>query len=456
MKTILAVDDEKNYLVVLKALLSEEGYEVLTTQDGQRAVEIIQEDAPDLVITDMKMPSMTGLELLKEAKRLKPDLPVVILTALGTVEAAVGAMKQGAYHYILKPFDNAELKLVVRRALELASLSDQKSLLDRELKRKIDVEGLIWRSRAMKAVMELVDKAAVTRATVLIHGESGTGKELIARALHTKSQRADKPFVAVNCGALTETLLESELFGHEKGAFTGAVSRRKGLFEMADGGTLFLDEVGSTSPGLQVRLLRVLQEQAFERVGGLNTVRVNVRVIAASNQNLKRLIGEGSFREDLYYRLKVFTIDIPALRERMEDVPMLAVHFADIYSKETGSPSFEISAEAMDCLSSYSWPGNVRELRNVIERAVVLSKGSEIGLLDMPLEIQKKVGPNAHGLGLSKDGVNMALPELLDDYERSLIVEALERSHGVSARAARFLGISPTRLQYKLGKYKLN
>ncbi len=455
MKTILVVDDEKNYLVVMEALLTAEGYDVVTTNNPRKAVAIVQEDPPDLLITDMKMPHMSGLELMRSVKAMHLSLPVIILTAYGTVETAVSAMKEGADHYLLKPFDNDEMKLVVKRVLDMNTLAEEKSLLKRELSKRIGEDGFIGLSPPMKEISGLIEKIARTRTTVLIEGESGTGKELVARAIHKASDRSVRPFVAVNCGALTETLLESELFGHEKGAFTGATARRKGLFEMADGGTLFLDEVGTTSPALQVKLLRVLQERSFERVGGEKKITVDVRVIAASNKLLKDLVTQGVFRDDLLYRLNVFTMKIPPLRERREDIGPLAAYFAAAFCVELGKEAKLIPDSVMERLYKYRWPGNVRELRNVIERAVVVSSLDSLSPSDLPAELSEDASGKG-GLPGGSYELKKPLTEAVNDYEKALITTALDRAGGVQAAAARLLGISPTNLQYKLGKHKLN
>ncbi|MDT8317057.1 MAG: sigma-54 dependent transcriptional regulator [bacterium] len=458
MKTILVVDDEKNYLLVLSALLSEEGYEVMTTQEPEEALRIIEEDAPALLITDMKMPRMTGMELLKKARAIRPDLQVIIMTAFGTVETAVEAMKHGAYHYILKPFHNDEIKLMAKRALGVKALVEEKRQLKEELSARLGFENLIFESEPMRQVADLMEQVAAVKTTVLIEGESGTGKEVVARTIHENSSRSDKPFIAVNCGALTETLLESELFGHEKGAFTGATAQKKGRFEMADGGTLFLDEIATTSPALQIRLLRVLQEQTFERVGGTKTIKVDVRVIAASNRNLKELIEKGDFREDLYYRLNVFTINLPPIRDRRKDILLLSRHYMNLYAAEIGKGVEDISPEAMANLENYGWPGNVRELRNAMERAVVVCQGNKLESADLPLELRGGGSGEACNMGSAVPDLDFSrpLPEMMDEMEKEIIAEALKRSGGVSAKAARLLGVSPTNLQYKIGKYGLN
>ena len=348
METILVVDDEKNYLLVLKELLIDEGYEVLTAQSGANALAILNETELDLVVTDMKMPGMSGLELLEKLKQKDPQLPVVMMTAFGTVEKAVEAMKKGAFDYISKPFDNESLKKTVATALNMWRVIKENRFLSQELKAKFGPSDLIGNSPAIQQVRELIQKVAVTKATVLVTGESGTGKELVARAIHAHSPRRDKPLISVNCSALAETLLESELFGHERGSFTGATSQRKGRFEIADGGTLFLDEVGEMAPGVQVTLLRVLQNREFERVGGNKTIKVDVRLIAASNRDLKEEIPRGTFREDLYYRLNVVHIEVPPLRDRREDLPLLIRYFLERFSKELNKEIPTLSPEAMD------------------------------------------------------------------------------------------------------------
>jgi two-component system NtrC family response regulator len=447
VERILIVDDEKNYLVVLEALLSGEGYEVETANSGQRALGLVEEEEPDLVITDMRMPRLSGLELIQALAERAADLPVVVMTAYGTVENAVEAMKSGAVDYITKPFENRELLLTVERALRLRRLMTQNRLLREELGKGKGFGEIIGESRAMKEVFELVEKVAATKATTLITGESGTGKELVARAIHARSPRAGESFIAVNCMALTETLLESELFGHEKGSFTGASSRRKGRFELADKGTLFLDEVGEIPASVQVKLLRVLQERTFERVGGDQPITVDVRIVAATNRDLSRAVKEGIFREDLYYRLNVVRIDIPPLRERPEDLPALVAHFVGKYAGEVGRAAPEVSPEAMRRIYDHPWPGNVRELENALERAVILA-GPEIRPSDLPLEVQ----PVKEEASLP---TGMSLTEALEDLEVRMIRRALAESEGVAARAAEALGLTKSNLAYKLKKYGL-
>lgn len=388
-ENILIVDDEKNYLLILEDLLSEEGYTVFTTESAQSGLDIVSTHDLDVVITDMRMPGMDGMLFLEKMRSINPDLPAIMMTAYGSVEKAVEAMRKGAYDYILKPFKNEELKLTIRKAIDHYHLIRRNRYLTQELQERYQFSNIIGKNIEMQKIYQLIEKVAPSKATVLITGESGTGKELIARAIHFNSPRCDHAFISVNCGALPETLLESELFGHEKGAFSGAVNLRRGRFELADQGTLFLDEISEMSPPLQVRLLRVLQEMEFERVGGSQTLKVDVRVVAASNRNLREEVARGRFRSDLFFRLNVVHIHLPALRERTDDIPLLASHFLKKYSKESRLPEVSIDPEAMRYLLDYAWPGNVRELENVIERAVILSNGDYITLRDLPSEIRE-------------------------------------------------------------------
>jgi len=456
MDTILVVDDETNYLTVMEALLGSEGYEVLTAPGGHEALKIASSADLDLVLTDMKMPKMNGIELLGELKRLYPDLPVIMMTAYGTVEKAVAAMKAGAFDYILKPFKNEELLVTIARALEHYRLIQQNRMLLQDLDRKYGAPNIVGESKAMREILALVKRVATSRATVLISGESGTGKELVARAIHQQSPRAGKTFVSVNCAALTETLLESELFGHERGAFTHAVAMRKGRFELADGGTLFLDEVAEMSPALQVKLLRVLQEMEFERVGGNKTIKVDVRVVAATNRELKLEVDAGRFREDLYYRLNVVHLHIPPLRERREDIALLATHFLRKYAQENARGDIHLSPEAMKLLLQYTWPGNVRELENVMERAVILCGQDRITVNDLPRELAGEPTGEPPKLDIDRFvPLQTPLPEALEQIEELMIRRALERSGQVQVRAAELLGITKSLLQYKLKKYHL-
>ncbi|SPD75739.1 Acetoacetate metabolism regulatory protein AtoC [uncultured Desulfobacterium sp.] len=450
METILIVDDEKNYLVVLEALLSPEGFEVVTCSSATDALGIVRNSDLDLVVADMKMPGMTGMELLEACKKIKPEVPVIIMTAYGTIETAVEAMKKHAYDYITKPFQNEQLKLTVKKSLENYRLIKENRLLNAALKDRFRHGNIIGKSKAMLKIYDIIDKVAQSKASVLVSGPSGTGKELIAKAIHYTGQRKDLPFVSINCGALTETLLESELFGHERGAFTGAVTMKKGRFELADGGTLFLDEVGEMTPALQVKLLRVLQEMEFERVGGTRTIKVDVRIISASNRNLKEDIANNLFREDLFYRLNVINIDVPSLKERTDDIALLVKHFLDKYTGD--DKKIQLNPDVWKAFYSYSWPGNVRELENVIERAVVLCSGGEITLEDLPREIC----PSETELDVDRlIPANVSLPKALEQIEERLIRNALVRANNVQSHAARALGITKSLMQHKMRKYNI-
>ncbi|HOV86558.1 MAG TPA: sigma 54-interacting transcriptional regulator [Syntrophobacteraceae bacterium] len=388
METVLIVDDERNYLLVLEDLLMEEGYEVLTADSGTRALEVAREHELDAVISDIKMPGMDGMALLEWFHDHKPDLPVIMMTAYGSMEKAMEATRRGAFDYIFKPFKNEQLKFTVRKAIDHYHLLCRNRDLTRELQERYQFGNIIGKSIGMQRIYQLIEKVAPAKATVLITGESGTGKELIAKAIHFNSPRRDQPFITVNCGALPETLLESELFGHERGAFSGAVAQRKGRFELAHEGTLFLDEISEMSPPLQVKLLRVLQEMEFERVGGSQSLKVDVRVVAASNRNLKEEVAAGRFRSDLFYRLNVVHVQLPPLRSRKDDIPLLVTHFLKKYPPPGGRP-IRMDSEAMRLLLEYPWPGNVRELENVIERAVILCNGEQILAKDLPSEIRE-------------------------------------------------------------------
>ena len=445
----LIVDDEQIQREMLEGFLTKEGYGVGTAGDGAAALDQFKRAPFDLVLTDFRMPGMDGIQLLKELKRLNPEVVVVLLTAYGTVETAVRAMKEGAHDYLTKPIDLDELLLLIQRVEREVGLSRENRELKEQLREKFKVDFIISASRRMEEALNLVKRAAPSTATILILGESGTGKELIARAIHHASPRADKPMVKVNCAALPENLLESELFGHEKGAFTGAVSRRIGRFEQADQGTIFLDEIGDLSPSLQSKLLRVLQEKEFERVGSSQTLQVDVRVIAATNRNLEEAIRKGTFREDLYYRINVVTLALPPLRERKEDLPPLIEHFLKKYSRENRKTDISVSKEVKDLLMNYHYPGNIRELENILERAVVLCRGDTVTIQDLPLNLRESKVED-----LMKDAAGgRSLPETLEEIERLRITQALEKSHGVQTQAAEELGISERVLRYKMKKY---
>lgn len=444
---ILVIDDEEHMCWALERAMRQEGYQVFTATRGQQGLELIREEAPSLVILDLKMPEMDGMEVLSRAKEMQPKLPVIILTAHGTIETAIEAMKIGAADFITKPFDLDELKIVIKKALMISQLVTEVSFLRSELTKQYG--RIIGKSQAIKEVTQLIDRVAVSNATVLITGESGTGKEVAAVSIHQSSPRRDMPFVAVNCAALPENLLESELFGHEKGAFTGAVARKMGRFELADRGTIFLDEIAEMPLNMQVKLLRFLQEKTFERVGGTETIKVDVRVIAATNRNIIEAVEKGDFREDLYYRLNVIPIHLPPLRERKEDVPLLAEHFLDKFQ-----PTYlvnKISPAAMEMLCNYNWPGNIRELQNIIERAAIICHGSEI----MPDHLPKELQSPKKNISAVEYAV-VTLPEggiSLEEVEKQLIVKALEKSGGNQTRAAQLLGITRSALLYRMQKH---
>ncbi len=442
---VLIVDDEPGILESLRKILEREGYGVSATDSGEDALELVRHGPVDLVLADIMMPKMSGIELLRAVKAISPAIEVVMMTAFGTVENAVECMREGAYDFIAKPLKRAIVVRSVQRALERRALIHE----NRELREAIGSlagGGIVGQSVALRRVLELASQAAPSLATILLTGESGTGKELLAHYVHRLSDRASGPFVAVNCAALPETLLESELFGHERGAFTGAVERREGRFERAHGGTVFLDEIGETSPAVQVRLLRVLQESEIERVGGREAVQVNVRVVAATNRNLAEEVRGGRFREDLYYRLNVIQVQLPPLRMRQGDVALLAQHFVSHYAEKNKKTMRGLSESALKALDAYSWPGNVRELENTIERAVVLCRGDIINLEDLPEGIAGAAGEGrAH-----TDGIFIPFGMPLEEVERRLITETLERCGGDKKTAARLLGIAARTIYRKL------
>ena len=455
METILIVDDEKNYLLVLSAVLEDEGYEVLTALSGQEALEIHKTSDLDLILTDMKMPGMSGIDLLENIKAIDPDLPVIMMTAHGTVDKAVEAMQKGAYSYILKPFDNDRLIIYVKKAVAMYQVVKENRRLRDAVESQYRFGNFIAKSKTMQEVFKTIQKVAPSNATVLIEGESGTGKELAAKSIHFNSARRDKAFVAVNCSALAENLLESELFGHEKGAFTGAVAMKKGRFELADGGSLFLDEIGELSANLQVKLLRVLQEKVIERVGGIKPISVDIRVIAATNKILKEEMMNGRFREDLFYRLDVVHLVLPPLRDRREDIPLLVDHFIKKYESERklAVPVKGVDQEVERLFFDYSWPGNVRELENLIERVMILCPGDVIQVSDLPRGFKDNVHNALHLEGIPADA---KLYETLAMIEKAMIERALKMADNVQAHAAAMLGIGKSGLNQKIKKYDLD
>lgn len=442
---ILVVDDESSARGALSEILQDEGYKVRTAADGFRALAAASEFAPDVVLTDLKMPGMDGLSLMARIKETDPEVDVVLMTAFGDVENAVEAMRAGASNYLTKPLNSDELLVVLERCLGGVALKRETKRLKEEVAGKYKFENIVGQSTEMQSVFKTVRQVAPSRATVLVTGDSGTGKEMIAAAIHHTSPRAEKPFVKLHCAALAETLLESELFGHERGSFTGADRRRIGRFEEADGGTLFLDEISEISPATQVKLLRVLQEHEFERVGGNQAVKVDVRLIAASNRDLAAMVQNGQFREDLYYRLNVINLRLPSLRERPDDIPTLAAHFLVKYAKENKKEVARFEDSALAILRNYPWRGNVRELENVIERAVVMSEGAVLRVMHLPPEVQQT---QATGSDSPK------IPgSTLADIEKHAILETLAHVGGSTTAAAKMLGISVRKIQYRLQEY---
>jgi DNA-binding NtrC family response regulator len=450
-KKILIVDDEIKMLRVLELQLQSAGYDILKAESAEEGLKMLETaisngDGISLVMTDLRLPGVDGLAFLRKIRTQTPGIPVIVMTAFGTVETAVEAMKAGANDYLLKPFSLEDMMITIDKVLELHALRNENIALKAELTRQYDFGQLIGRSERMKEVFEAAQRVAYTHATVLLGGESGTGKGVLARAIHLNSPRSDGPFIKINCSAIPENLMEAELFGYEKGAFTGAMKSHPGKFEQADGGTVFLDEIGDVPMPIQVKLLRVLQEKEFERLGGTKTIRVSVRIVAATNQDLRAALEQGSFREDLYYRLNVVPINIPPLRERREDIPYLIDHFLKRFAADTGDRIRGMSNEAVDKLSGYRWPGNVRELENIIQRAMVMAKSEVIGVEDIHLD-------HAGRSHLPADGVPF-LPEglTLDEYEQELIREALRRTNDNKSQAARLLGLTRNALRYRLSQ----
>ena len=451
MEKVLIVDNEKSMRDFLSIVLKKEGYFVETAEDGDHALKILEKDIYDLVLTDMKMPRMSGLDLLKALKDLSPETIIIMMTAYASAETAVEAMKEGAYDYLTKPFQIDEVKLIIKNALERRKLRQENSQLRRELKGQATFTQIIGKSEKMKRVLDLVRKVADSKSNVLIYGESGTGKELIARAIHFNSARRDRSFVTVNCSALPEALLESELFGHMKGSFTGAIGNKEGLFEIAHEGSIFLDEIGETSLSIQVKLLRVLQEKEFRRVGGTKDLKVDVRIIAATNRDLEKLVAEGKFREDLYYRLDVIPIDLPPLRERPEDIPLLAEFFLGRFNQSLGKEIAGIEPEAMRILMNHEWKGNVRELENVVERAVALASSKMLTLADFNQGFLKQAESFPIPASIPEDGLH--LEDLIGKIEKELLLKALQETNWVKKEAAKLLHLNFRSFRYRLDKY---
>ncbi len=451
---VLVVDDEKSMRDLLSITLERAGYDVGLADGGEAAVEAIRRETFDAIITDLRMPKVDGLEVLRAAKDASPDTAVLVITAVASTETAVEAMKLGAYDYITKPFKLDEVNLIIQNALERKRLRDENLYLRKQLQTRHRFENIIGKSPQIVAVFDTIRKIADSPATAMITGESGTGKELVARAIHFNSHRRDKPFVSVNCGAIPEGLMESELFGHVKGSFTGAVSNKVGLFSAAEGGTLFLDEITEIPPLLQVKLVRAIQMREIRRVGDTKDLRTDVRLIAASNRELETAVREGVMREDLFYRLNVLPIDLPPLRERREDIPLLVAHFLQKFNKDLGKEVRAVSPEALAVLERYHWPGNIRELENVIERAMVLGAGDVLGVDSLPESVRR--GRPARGqesIELPEEGID--LDSTLDDLERRYLQRALERTGGVQTKAAELLRMTFRQFRYKLQKHSL-
>ena len=451
---LLVVDDERSMRELLSIVLRREGYDVTLAENGSAAVARLEHGRFDLLISDIKMPDMSGVEVFRAAKRIDPDILGIMITAFASADTAIEAMRLGAHDYLSKPFDVDELKIKVRNALEQRHLRQENVLLKRALGTTHQFANIVGRSEKMLTVFKLIEQIARTDSTVLVTGESGTGKEWVARAIHFYSLRRDRPFVALNCGALPETLLESELFGHMKGSFTGASVNKKGLVEAAERGTLFLDEIGEMTPMMQVKLLRVLQERKFRRLGGTDELETGMRVIAATNQDLARMVTDGKFREDLFYRINVIPIHLPPLRDRGEDIPLLADYFLTKYRDQMGKGIHALSQESMELLQAYEWPGNIRELENVVERAVALEKSQAILPESLPDHIVKRVakGPAAAGV-LPESGFN--LEEHVEGLEKEYITQALQKAAGVQVKAAELLGIPYRSFRYYAKKYNL-
>lgn len=453
MQRILVIDDEEPIRELLKDFLESKGFEVSIAGDGESGLNLLKVEKFDLFLLDLMMPGISGLDVLREAASQNISAVSIVITAHATVQTAVEAMKLGAFDYITKPFNLEELFLAIKRALDVSKLQEENTRLKKELKRKFGYKKIVGNSARIQNVIKFIEKIADTDSTVLVTGESGTGKELVAKTIHYNSLRSKKPFVPLNCAAIPKDILESELFGHEKGAFTGAVSTRIGRFEMANNGTLFLDEIGELAPALQVKLLRVLQEKEFERVGGIKTIKVDVRILAATNRDLEKAVSEGKFREDLYYRLNVIPLHLPPLRKMKEDIPLLLEHFIADIARRKKKQLPRISERAMQCMINYKWPGNVRELENLVERMLILKEGEEITPDDLPERVVDKrlvQTSTVKAQILSTEGVDLNM--MLDEIENNMIVQALEISKGVKSKAASLLGLNRTTLIEKLKK----
>lgn len=453
---ILVVDDEESIREFLEIMLKKEGYEVTTAEDGLRAKEILTKKSFDMIISDMQMPNVTGIELLKHVKESYPDIVFMMITAFGTTETAVETMKMGAYDYITKPFKIDEVRLNIANALRSKNLETENRVLKKELVKEYSFQNMIGNSAPMHAIFDLIKRVSQAPTNVLITGESGTGKEVIAKAIHYNGPLKDRPFVTINCGAIPENLMESEMFGHKKGSFTGAITDKAGLFEVADGGTLFLDEVGELPVSIQVKLLRAIQERVIRRVGATDDMKVDVRIIAATNRNLEEMVAKGTFRQDLFYRLNVINIKSPALRDRSDDIPLLASHFLKKYNEKLNKSISSISSEAMDILKGYNYPGNVRELENMIERTVALEAGSTILPESLPPMVNTSGGrkmASSNEIEIGDSGLD--LDKVMGQIEKELLVKAIHAAGGVKKKAAKLLHISFRSMRYRIEKYNL-
>jgi two-component system response regulator PilR (NtrC family) len=453
---ILVVDDEESIREFLEIMLKKEGYEVSTAEDGMVAKEMLTKKTFDMVISDMQMPNMTGIELLKFVKDTYSDVVFMMITAFGTTETAVDAMKMGAYDYVTKPFKIDEVRLNIQNALRSKNLETEVRVLKKELVKEYSFQNMVGNSPAMHSIFDLVKRVSQSPTNVLITGESGTGKEVVAKAIHYNGPLKDRPFVTINCGAIPENLMESEMFGHKKGSFTGAISDKAGLFEVADGGTLFLDEVGELPLSIQVKLLRAIQERIIRRVGATDDMKVEVRIIAATNRNLEDMVQKGTFRQDLYYRLNVIGIRTPALRERAEDIPLLALHFLKKYNDKLNKAISSISTEAMEILKKYNYPGNVRELENMIERTVALEAGSTVLPESLPPMVNTPSGrkmASSNEIDVGEDGLD--LDKVMGQIEKELLVKAIHSANGIKKKAAKLLKISFRSMRYRIEKYNL-
>ncbi|MBS3920680.1 MAG: sigma-54-dependent Fis family transcriptional regulator [Deltaproteobacteria bacterium] len=453
---ILVADDEKSMREFLDIMLKKEGYKVTLASNGEEVMKLIEKDIFDLALVDIRMPRQDGISVLKRIKSISPETVVIVITAYASADTAIKAMKEGAYDYIMKPFKIEEIKLIIQNALEKKHLQNENLLLKQVVRDRYHFENIIGQSSRMLDLYDLLEKVAPTKTNILIAGESGTGKELAAKAIHYNSPRKDKPFVTLNCGAIPESLIETELFGHMKGAFTDAISTKKGLFEVADEGTLFLDEISELPLMMQVKLLRVLQDREFKRVGGTEDIRVDVRIISATNKDLEEAVREKQFREDLFYRLNVIQIKIPSLREHKEDIPLLTSHFLKKYSEELGKQISQISPEALRILVQYDYPGNVRELQNIIERAVALETSQELTAQNLNSYIEEQLPLKRKPLDLEIPSEGVDLEKIVEDVERTLLLKALDRTKGIKKKAAELLHINFRSMRYRLEKYGLN